>query len=153
MTNRVERFIIEANKGSIRNVLNELEEDYLYSIKNIAQDKKENIIKPEFENINNYFNVKNLKYYNEYGGFSEDGTEYHIRIHKDQKLPTVWSHLLTNQNFLSVAFSFHQVKVQTSLSKLYILLTGLTQLHDHALFQNELPYHSLMHGRLLSWLY
>ena len=29
-------FIIEASKGSIRNVLNELEEDFSYSIKNIA---------------------------------------------------------------------------------------------------------------------
>ncbi len=92
-------FIIEANKGSIRNVLNELEEDYLYSIKNIAQDKKENIIKPEFENINNYFNIKNLKYYNEYGGFSEDGTEYRIKQNIDNPIPTVWSHIMANEKF------------------------------------------------------
>lgn len=32
-------------------------------------------------------------------GFSEDGTEYNIRINKEQKLPTIWSHLLVNKNF------------------------------------------------------
>ena len=92
-------FIIEANKGSIRNVLNELEEDYLYSVRNVAQDKKENLVKTEFENINNYFNVQNLKYYNEYGGFSEDGTEYRIKQNIDNSLPTVWSHVMANQKF------------------------------------------------------
>lgn len=92
-------FIIEANKGSIRNVLNELEEDFSYSIKNIAGDKKENIIKPEIENINNYFNVKNLKYYNEYGGFSEDGNEYRIRQNINMPIPTVWSHVMANEKF------------------------------------------------------
>lgn len=92
-------FIIDANKGSIKNVLNELEEDYLYSIKNIAQDKKENIIKTEYENINNYFNVQNLKYYNEYGGFSEDGTEYRIKQNANTPIPTVWSHVMANKKF------------------------------------------------------
>lgn len=92
-------FIIEANKGSIKNVLNELEEDFSYSIKNIAGDKKENIIKPEFENINNYFNIKNLKYYNEYGGFSEDGKEYRIKQNINNPIPTVWSHVMANEKF------------------------------------------------------
>ena len=92
-------FIIDANKGSIKNVLNEQEEDYLYSVKNVAQDKKENIIKTEFENINNYFNVQNLKYYNEYGGFSEDGTEYRIKQNIDNPIPTVWSHVMANPKF------------------------------------------------------
>lgn len=92
-------FIIDANKGSIKNVLNELEEDYSYSIKNIAGDKKENITKIEYENINNYFNVQNLKYYNEYGGFSEDGTEYRIKQNVNNPIPTVWSHVMANKKF------------------------------------------------------
>ena len=46
--------------------------------------------------------MEELKYYNEYGGFSEDGKEYHIKVNKNNKLPTVWSHMLTNPNFGTV---------------------------------------------------
>ena len=42
---------------------------------------------------------KNLKYYNEYGGFSQDGKEYIIKINKDNRLPAVWSNILANENF------------------------------------------------------
>ena len=42
---------------------------------------------------------ENLKYYNEYGGFSENGKEYAIRVNKNLKLPAAWSHVLANQNF------------------------------------------------------
>lgn len=42
---------------------------------------------------------ENLKYYNEYGGFSSDGKEYLIRINKENRLPTVWSNVLANKNF------------------------------------------------------
>ncbi|MBQ9658993.1 MAG: hypothetical protein IJV31_09590 [Clostridia bacterium] len=44
----------------------------------------------------------NLKYYNEYGGFSEDGKEYIIRTNKNNKLQTVWSNILANKNFGTV---------------------------------------------------
>ena len=44
-------------------------------------------------------NLSNLKYYNEYGGFSEDGKEFLIKINKGNKLPTVWSHIITNKKF------------------------------------------------------
>ena len=43
--------------------------------------------------------LEDLKYLNEYGGFSQDGKEYKIRVNKDEKLPTVWSHILTNKQF------------------------------------------------------
>lgn len=42
---------------------------------------------------------KNLKYYNEYGGFSQDGKEYIIKVNKDNKLPAVWCNILANENF------------------------------------------------------
>lgn len=42
---------------------------------------------------------KNLKYYNEYGGFSQDGKEYIIKINKDNRLPAVWCNILANENF------------------------------------------------------
>jgi cellobiose phosphorylase len=92
-------FIIEASKGRIRNVLNEYEEDYVYSIKDVEKDKNENLIKHEFENIKQQLNVNNLKYFNEYGGFSEDGKEYRIKQDKNNRLPTVWSHIIANENF------------------------------------------------------
>ena len=43
-----------------------------------------------------------LKYCNEYGGFSKDGTEYHIRVNKEERLPTVWSNIMANENFGTV---------------------------------------------------
>lgn len=46
--------------------------------------------------------LEDLKYLNEYGGFSQDGKEYKIRVNKDEKLPTVWSHILTNKQFGTV---------------------------------------------------
>ena len=44
-------------------------------------------------------NMEELKYYNEYGGFSENGLEYKIKIGKDNKLPTAWSMILANPKF------------------------------------------------------
>ena len=40
-----------------------------------------------------------LKYYNEYGGFSENGREYLIKINKNNRLPSVWSHIMANEKF------------------------------------------------------
>ena len=43
--------------------------------------------------------IEKIKYYNEYGGFSEDGKEYLIKITKENRLPTVWSHIMANEKF------------------------------------------------------
>jgi len=48
------------------------------------------------------FEPDTLKYYNEYGGFSEDGLEYHIKLSNTNKLPTVWSAILANEKFGTV---------------------------------------------------
>ena len=40
-----------------------------------------------------------LKYDNEYGGFSVDGKEYKIRVNKKSLLPNVWSNILANEKF------------------------------------------------------
>lgn len=42
---------------------------------------------------------KDLKYYNEYGGFSQDGKEYLIKINKENRLPAVWCNIIANENF------------------------------------------------------
>ena len=86
---------IDSSYGNAKRYLKELEEEYLDTVKEMPKDEnyevvEENPIRQKLEN---------LKYYNEYGGFSEDGKEYLIRVNKDEKLPTVWSHLLTNENF------------------------------------------------------
>ena len=39
------------------------------------------------------------EFYNEYGGFAKEGKEYTICVNKQQRLPTVWSHILANPSF------------------------------------------------------
>lgn len=43
--------------------------------------------------------MENLKFYNGFGGFSNDGKEYIIKLSKKKNLPTVWSHVLANEHF------------------------------------------------------
>lgn len=93
---------INAKDGDIKTVINDLEEEYLKEIKNIGLDAKPEYIVQE-EPVNNLnIDLSNLKYYNEYGGFSEDGLEYTIKLDKENKLPTVWSMILGNETFGTV---------------------------------------------------
>lgn len=88
---------IGSESGSIYRSLKENEEEYLEKIKEMPLEEMPKYVEestPIRENL-----PEELKYNNEYGGFSEDGTEYNIRINKEQKLPTIWSHLLVNKNF------------------------------------------------------
>ncbi len=87
---------IDAGYGSSARYLKELEEEYLDEIKQMPQEEQINIVedeKPIREKL------ENLKYLNEYGGFLEDGKEYYIRVNKEEKLPTVWSHVISNKKF------------------------------------------------------
>ena len=94
--------IINAKEGDIKTAINDLEEEYLKTIKNIGLDAKPEYIIGEEINSNINFDMNNLKYYNEYGGFSENGLEYRIKIDKENKLPIIWSMILANQNFGTV---------------------------------------------------
>lgn len=92
--------IIDAKKGNLKSALQDVEDDYLKVIKNIENEKnKLNIINVQTEIKENKLekNIKKLKYYNNYGAFSENGKEYLIRINKSNKLPTVWSHIIANK--------------------------------------------------------
>ncbi len=91
--------VIDSKLGDIKAQIDDLEEEYLKTLKNIGLDSKvDYVISDEIQsNIN--MNMLNLEYYNEYGGFSEDGLEYTIKLEKDNKLPTVWSMVLANKNF------------------------------------------------------
>ena len=96
----VSSIIIDSSKGGIENNIKELEEEYLEKYKQIGEEESK--IQPlieEKEDMDILINSERLKYYNEYGGFSEDGKEYLIRVNKENRLPTVWSHIMANKKF------------------------------------------------------
>lgn len=93
--------IIDVNKGGIKNNIKDIEEEFLENYKDIACEN-ENIeiaTNDNTEDIDLIEEYNNLKYYNGYGAFSEDGKEYIIKINKENRLPTVWSHIMANDKF------------------------------------------------------
>ena len=96
--------VIDSNKGGLKNNIKELEEEYIENYEQTVEyDKNEIKIEEEAnDDINIIENAEALKYYNEYGGFSEDGKEYLIKVDKQNRLPTVWSHMLVNKKFGTV---------------------------------------------------
>ncbi|MFR2533778.1 MAG: GH36-type glycosyl hydrolase domain-containing protein [Clostridia bacterium] len=93
---------IDAQKGTVDRILKEAEEEYIDQIKTTADQVHKEILPLVQEKNRNTLSVESLKYYNEYGGFTLDGKEYWIRQNKEHRLPTVWSHVLTNQKFGSI---------------------------------------------------
>lgn len=93
--------VLDVSLGKIERQLTDLEEEYIETIKPIGDEKIPQIAE-EPEQIRKKLEDEQLKYCNEYGGFSLDGKEYNIRINKDNKLPTVWSHVLANEKFGTV---------------------------------------------------
>lgn len=91
--------IIDAHLGNIKTFIKELEEEYLETIPKKSEQIKYYNQAPEYEKRTNLIDTKNLKYYNEYGGFSENGKEYIIKMTKDIKPQVPWSHVLANPNF------------------------------------------------------
>ena len=91
----------KASLGEIGRQLKDYEEEFNYKLKSLP---KENINKVYINNDKNKEDksMENLKYYNEYGGFLNNGKEYLIKVNKNNRLPTVWSHILTNERFGSV---------------------------------------------------
>lgn len=90
--------IIDASKGNIGRIIKDLEEEYIENIKEIGYEPHKDIILEEEKNFE-IKDMQNLKYYNEYGGFSENGKEYIIKVNKEKRLPTVWSNVIANRNF------------------------------------------------------
>ena len=91
-------FILDAKLGDIKSRIEDLEEEYLKSLKNVGEDEQVNYLTLK-ENNNLNIDLSNLKYYNEFGGFTEDGLEYKIKLEKNKKLPTTWSMILANKTF------------------------------------------------------
>ncbi len=92
--------LINAGLGEIERQLKDFEEEYLGNLKEIPNDSL--TMSFEEEKQRKPLDGDELKYYNEYGGFSKDGTEYHIRVNKEEKLPTVWSNIMANEKFGTV---------------------------------------------------
>ena len=90
--------IIDAHEGNIDSILKYMEKDYIDSIKNIGE-LEPTVVGEQIETPGKSFEGEKLKYFNEYGGFSENGREYILRINKNNKLPTTWSHVIANENF------------------------------------------------------
>ena len=92
--------IIDSDKGGLQNNIKELEENYLEKYKAIGEEVRNlQMIEENNDDIDILSNHEILKYYNEYGGFSEDGKEYLMRVNKGNRLPTVWSHIMANEKF------------------------------------------------------
>lgn len=95
--------ILESSLGTIHTQLEEMEEKALSHKKNIGEEPKKQMIPKEEKIRSNHLDkkdtVENLKYYNEYGAFSNDGKEYMIKVNKEHQLPTTWSQVLANEHF------------------------------------------------------
>ena len=90
--------IIDATFGNIKDNIEELEEKYLKQNK-IKEIEKLNFIEQENMEVPININMEELKYYNGYGGFSEDGKEYVIKTDTENRTPLCWCHILANQKF------------------------------------------------------
>ena len=90
------KLVLDAKNGSLNLQLNDIEED---TLKLNVNDSIENIEFIEENKKENQLLNYNLKYYNEYGGFSQDGKEYLIKVNKNENTPMPWSHIMANENF------------------------------------------------------
>ena len=88
-------FIIDGSKGSINTQLKDQEEEYIRTLNlKTINEAKDNSIK---EVLNEDYS--DLKYFNEYGGFTIDELEYKFKVSEDEKIPSVWSMILANSEF------------------------------------------------------
>ena len=94
---------IDSNKGGLKNNIKNLEEKYLEKYQEIGEENiLPKLVEENNDDIDILSNKENFKYYNEYGGFSEDGKQYLIKVTKQNRLPTVWSHIMANEKFGTV---------------------------------------------------
>lgn len=99
----VSSLTIDTHKGDLEYIIKDIEDEYLSNLKNIPEEKEEELLQEENipEKID-IFQDQNKKYFNEYGAFSADSKEYLIKTNKNNRTPTVWSHILTNEKFGTV---------------------------------------------------
>jgi len=98
----VSTLIIDSHLGSLENVIKDMEDEILENYRIIEKSNPILLEEDNTKDIDILNNNSNFKYFNEYGAFSEDGKEYIIRINKENKLPTTWSHIMANDKFGTV---------------------------------------------------
>ena len=92
--------IIDGSKGGIKNSIREIEEEYLEKYKTIENEPENILIEtPSNNDVDILSDTDKLKYFNEYGAFEADGKEYLIKVNENNRLPTVWSHIMANEKF------------------------------------------------------
>lgn len=100
LINFISDFTIDTHLGDLTHLINDLEEEYFGSIQNISEEYfDENIEDKNYKSQIDILKNEDNKYNNEYGAFSPDGKEYLIKVNKRNRLPTVWSHIIANENF------------------------------------------------------
>ncbi len=97
--------VIDASKGSTREAIKEMEEEYKKCTKNIGFESLGEETSTEYETIKPNIDMENLKFYNGFGGFSHDGREYIIMQNRKKRPPVAWSNVLANSKFGSVVTS------------------------------------------------
>ena len=96
--------VFYGGSGKIEYQLDEMDFEFDKELKNIKYQNKKKIraIEQNKEILNDKISMENLKFFNEYGGFSDDGKEYIINVNKSKRLPLAWSNILANENFGTV---------------------------------------------------
>lgn len=92
---------LDVAKGEIKSQIEEKEEEFLDIQSNIGIETPVQVSIEQDQNVN-IENIETLKYSNEYGGFSEDGSEYKLRIDKHNNTPTIWANIMANPKFGTV---------------------------------------------------
>jgi cyclic beta-1,2-glucan synthetase len=87
----VARIIVKAEYGSVKSQVN-----YINELNDIPTKKYSH------EKINYNNNIEeelNLQFFNDYGGFSEKGNEYIIKLRENINTPAPWINVVSNKNF------------------------------------------------------
>lgn len=96
----ISKIIIDSDKGGLANNIKELEEEFIEKEKKIGEEPNLQVLVEEpNDDIDILQDKEELKYFNEYGGFTADGKEYWIKGKKENRLPTVWTHIMANEKF------------------------------------------------------
>ncbi len=98
----VSTIVIDSHLGNLENIIKDMEDEVLDNYRTIELSKETIEDDDMTQEIDLLSNTQNLKYYNEYGAFSEDGKEYWIKTNKENKVPATWSHIMANKNFGTV---------------------------------------------------
>ncbi len=101
----VSNLVVDAKLGNLSTNINDLEEEILENNKNqiidvnATQDVICNDSSDRAKFNDNEFFCTECNFFNGYGGFSKDGKEYRFVVNRENRVPTIWSHVIANKNF------------------------------------------------------